>query len=108
MDLCIGDAVVSIHGRGTCISWPDGTLVPGEPEDTDSYRNTALELGYGDDTVALCQDHELLHVALCHWLGFDSPLMEALRRAPEELAGHDIRMLEEAAVLAVQKFANAM
>ena len=109
MDLCFGDAVVSIHGRGTVIAWPDGTFVPGEPEDTDEYRNTAFEHGYGSDTLALCQEHELLHVALCHWLGISSPVMEALRLSKSgEMAGAEIRTLEEAAVLAVQKFAKAM
>jgi hypothetical protein len=107
MVLCFGDVVVLVDDRGTLITWSDGTSVPGEPEDTDSYRKTAIELGYGDDTLAMCQEHELLHVALCYWLGVPSPVMEALRRRPAEMAGAETRELEEAAILAVQKFAKA-
>jgi hypothetical protein len=106
--LCFGDAVVSVYDRGTVITWSDGTFVAGEPEDTDEYRSTAREHGYGEDTLALCREHELLHVALCYWMGVASPVMEFLRRKPEEMAGAEIRELEEAAVLAVQKFARAM
>jgi hypothetical protein len=106
--LFFGDAVVTLHEHGAIITWPDGTYVHGEPEDTDEYRSTAFEHGYGEDTLALCQEHELLHVALCYWMGVASPVMEHLRHLPQEMAGAEIRQLEEAAVLAVQKFARAM
>lgn len=106
--LRFGDAVVAIHDWGTIIAWSDGTSVHGAPEDTAEYRRTALEHGYGDDTLALCREHELLHVALCHWLGVPSPVMDALRKGPDVMAGAEIRLLEESAVLAVQKFARAM
>lgn len=105
--LQFGDAVVAVHDWGTIIAWPDGTSVPGAPEDTDDYRKTAREHGYGDDTLSLCREHELMHVALCDWLGMSSPVMENLRRGGG-MAGAEIRQMEEAAVLAVQRFARAM
>lgn len=106
--LIFGDVVVTLHDQGAVIAWPDGTSVSGAPEDTDDYRRTAEECGYGSDTLSLCREHELLHVALGHWLGVASPVMEALRRQPEATAGAEIRRLEEAAVLSIQRFIRAM
>ena len=105
--LMFGDALVAFPSWGTLITWPDGTFVSGAPEDTDAYRKTALDYGYDTDTLALCRDHELLHVALCYWLGVPSPVMDALRLRAD-MVGVEIRILEEAAVLAVQRFARAM
>ena len=105
--LMFGDALVAFPSWGTLITWSDGTFVSGAPEDTDTYRKTALDYGYDADTLALCRDHELLHVALCHWLGVPSPVMDALRLRAD-MVGVEIRILEEAAVLAVQRFARAM
>ena len=105
--LMFGDALVAFPSWGTLITWSDGTFVSGAPEDTDTYRKTALDYGYGTDTLALCRDHELLHVALCHWLGVSSPVLNALRLRVD-MVGVEIRILEEAAVLAVQRFAKAM
>jgi hypothetical protein len=107
MILSFGNVLVAIHKWGTVIAWPDGTHVIGMPEDNDVYRKTAHEHGYGDDTLSLCREHELLHVALCHWLGTPSPVMEACRLGGD-MPGADIRRLEEAAVLAIQRFAKAM
>lgn len=104
--LTFGDTVVSIEPWGSVITWPDGSSVIGMPEDTDEYRATAINHGYDDDTLALCQEHELMHVALCHWLGTVSPVMEEMRTPG--MAGSEIRRYEEAAVLAIQSFARAM
>jgi len=106
--LTFGDAIIAFPTWGTLITWSDGTFVSGAPENTDAYRKTAFDHGYGDDTLALCREHELLHLALCHWLGIPSPVMEAMRNAPAEMPGAEIRALEETAVLAVQRFARAM
>jgi hypothetical protein len=103
----IGNATVSLSGEGTVIAYPDGTQVVGQPEDTDAYRATAVHYGYGNDTLQLCIDHELMHLALADWLDLpESPTMRAVRhnRLDDDLA---LRALEEAAVLAVQQFARA-
>jgi hypothetical protein len=42
----------------------DGSIAVGVPQDTDSYRQTARDLGYGDDTWLMTVEHELLHTAL--------------------------------------------
>jgi hypothetical protein len=49
--------------------YQDGSVAYGCPQDTDSYRATARELGYGDDTWALTREHEILHTALAELRG---------------------------------------
>jgi len=104
--VAIGDAVARLTGHGVEIAWPDGTKVTGIPHDTDDYRLTARQHGYGADTHALCVEHELLHVALGLWLGVPSPVMMALRGiepVSDEIAGY-----EEDAVLALQAYLRAV
>lgn len=79
-------------------------VIIGEPHSTEEYRATAHSLGYGDDTLAMCQDHDPLHVSLCKWLGLETSfsMLSAVGRLPEDQ--EFLARLEEAAVLAVQKF----
>lgn len=64
----------------------------------------ARDLGYGDDTLQMCHDHDPLHVSLCKWLGLETSfsMLSAVGRLPMEQ--ESLAHLEEAAVLAVQKF----
>jgi len=98
--------LIEVHADSTRITFADGTVVTGAPEDTDSYRATAERHGYGADTLQLCKEHEVLHIALCHWLGIDSPTMRLVRHG-DDARLHRLNRLEEDAVLAVQKFAKA-
>ena len=102
--LQFGTTTVEVFSDHTMISFADGFTVPGAPEDTDDYRATAAKFGYGTDTLKLCQEHEVMHIALCHWLGIDSPTMRRLRTNDESLA--KLNRLEEAAVLAIQRLAR--
>lgn len=86
---------------GTTVILPCGLVVEGRPHDTDAYRATAKEIGYGDDVLALCRDHDALHVALAAWLGLES---FAIRSAAGLDVDAEIAAAEEAAVLATQKF----
>jgi hypothetical protein len=47
----------------------DGTKVPAAPQDTDSYRAQAQDLGYGDDTWSMCRDHEIGHTLVSESFG---------------------------------------
>jgi hypothetical protein len=96
---------VAVLDDGTRITFEDGLVVEGAPEDTDAYRATAQRLGYGDDTLRMCKEHEATHIALNHLLGLESPTMLAVRRGVDDL--HDLNCLEEAAVLAIQQYAVA-
>ena len=61
----------------TC--YHDGTRVTATPEDSDSYRANAAELGYGLDTGSLSRDHEILHTFLAEALtGGASPTLWAV------------------------------
>ena len=103
--LHLAGAQVRLHEDGvTTTVYPDGGCVPACAEDNDAYRQTALEHGYGADTALLSREHELGHSLLAHWLGLQySP---TLRAVADGRAGEgDWR--EEAAVLAIQRFARA-
>jgi hypothetical protein len=98
------EAVVEVYADHTRIWFADGGTVDGAPEDTDDYRATAQRHGYGDDTLRLCKEHEVTHIALCHWLGVASPTMQLVRHGTGQ---PHLNHLEETAVLAVQHFARA-
>lgn len=49
--------------------YDDGSVAYGVPQDTDSYRQTARDLGYGDDTWLMTVEHELFHTALAECRG---------------------------------------
>lgn len=91
---------VTVHEHGSTVVLPCGAVINAVPQDTDEYRATARSLGYGDDTLAMAQDHDRLHVALCEWLGIESASLAVAAGASADstLAGY-----EEDAVLAVQR-----
>lgn len=94
--------LIEIRRHGTRITLPGGQVVEGAPEDTNEYRLTAQRLGYFDDCLAMCRDHDPLHALLCDWLGL--PDSFALRCAAGIDAESSMSAAEEDAVLAVQKF----
>lgn len=101
-----GTTTVDVLPHSTLITFSDGSTISGAPEDTDEYRDTALAYGYDEDTLQMCKDHEVMHIALCHWLGIDSPTMSLLRNGDDD-GLRALNALEEAAVLAVQEFSRA-
>lgn len=68
-------ATVEVHAWGVKTIFPDGTEVVAAPQDNDEYRARAIELGYGNDALAMCVDHEVLH----------SVAAELLHRSPSEV-----------------------
>src|SRR5215213_9615400 len=101
----VGAACVELLEQGTRISWPDGTVVLGQPHETESYKETARSYGYGEDVGQLCTEHEVTHVALAHWLGFPSQVMDMLRGKQSSI---HLQELEENAVLAIQAYMRAI
>jgi hypothetical protein len=94
--------VISILPNSALVRLPGGAIVRSRPQKTGAYRATAFRLGYGDDTLALCHQHDPLHAILCSWLGL--PDSFALRCAAGLDNENELSAAEEAAVLAVQRF----
>jgi hypothetical protein len=101
----LGQTVFEVWPYGCRAILPDGAEAQGAPQDTAEYRARAAALGYGGDTLSSCRDHDLLHAALCAWLGL--PESPVLRHSAEGRGASDLTNLEEDAVLAVQRFARA-
>lgn len=79
-----------------------GHVLVGRPHGTAEYRATARRLGYGDDIVAMCADHDPLHQALAGWLGIGDS--HSLRQALGLPCDPNLALLEEDAVMAVQHY----
>jgi hypothetical protein len=57
----------------------DGTKVPAVPHNTEVYAGNARKYGYGEDTFALCREHEILHTFLAEKMGLPhSPTLWAV------------------------------
>jgi hypothetical protein len=86
--------------------FPDSAKLPAAPEDTEAYRATARELGYGDDVRRMCIEHEASHSFLAHAAGLPfSPTLygEAVGR---HTLGTAERHREERRVLDWQRYLN--
>lgn len=94
--------IIEVLPTGSRVTLPDGAVVLGEPHDSASYRLTAHEHGYGEDTLRMAQEHDPLHAALCDWLGLHDS--SALRLAAGGEADPTVAAAEERAVLSLQHF----
>lgn len=101
----ISGAIVKLYENGYLESWYGDKVVKSFPQDNDSYRERAKELNYGDDTLAMSIDHELVHHLLSHWLELEkSPTLDGVSKVDYFKNWH----VEESAVLAIQKYARLM
>lgn len=96
--------LIEVLQTGSRITLSTGHVVLGEPQDNDEYRETARRLGYGDDTLQCCRDHDPLHMRLAQWLGFHESF--SLLCAAGVRDRDEISAAEEDAVCAVQRFAR--
>ena len=86
--------------------YPDGTEVHAHPNHRPEDISLAVELGYGGDVQAMTLWHDPIHTRLAHALGLvHSPTLWAI--AHNESPDSRVADLEEAMVLAAQKFINA-
>lgn len=95
--------LIEIGDGWVVITLPTGEQVHAHPNE-DSARMAAA-LGYGDDVAAMTLDHDPLHARLTDWLGLAAS--PTLRRAAGLEPDGELVGLEEAAVLAVQRFRRA-
>jgi hypothetical protein len=65
-EIYFSNCVVRVYPENRYLEtvFDDGRIVPASPQDNDSYRQTAREYGYGEDTFRLCLHHEILHTLL--------------------------------------------
>lgn len=99
-----GGSTVEFPEYGAVTTLPDGQRIIAAPEDNDAYRATAGRLGYGDDVLRMCREHEAAHAALAAWLLL--PESPTLRVVAGEEGPSDLTGAEERLVLALQDFAN--
>jgi hypothetical protein len=83
---------------------PDGREIPAAPQDTDDYRQRAEDLGYGDDTARMSQEHELGHSILAALFGMPASL--TLTGVADGRYWKHWRA-EEGAVLSLQHYARS-
>lgn len=83
------------------ITFPDGTHILSAPQDNDEYRKTALDLGYGNDTWAMCKEHDPFHIFIAVMNG--KATSRALYRASLGKEPDDKDREEEFLVLSYQK-----
>lgn len=104
--VCRNGTVIEIGNAFTRIILNSGRVVTGAPQQNEEQRATARELGYGEDTALMVEEHDPMHALLCDWLGLESlTLKDVAGELPAERKA--LVWLEEDAVLAVTKFMRA-
>lgn len=103
--LRVGSADVHLHDDGlTVTELHDGKTIPACHDGSAYQRNSAYELGYGDDVDLASREHEIAHSLLAKWLGL--PESPTLRGVADRSYWPHWRK-EEAAILGLQAYARA-
>lgn len=103
----LGACHITIEPQHVSTRLPGGREVLGMPMSDAGYRRTAREHGYGEDVARMCRCHEVTHSLIAHWLGLPcSPVFRRVAGGDHE--ADDLTRVEEAAVLALEAYANAM
>lgn len=99
----LGGATVHIGAERTVTTLPDGSEVYADHAEQPGQAALAADLGY-PSAEAMNRDHDMAHSLLASWLGLPcSPTLQGV--ASGKFYKH--HRLEEAAVLAIQRFARA-
>src|SRR5215216_3946220 len=99
--LTLGKTQIALRSNGVHTIFSVNQAVWAEPQDNRSYFQQAEELGYGDDTLLMCLEHEVSHTLLSVLAGLSySPTLFGVATGKFWPDWRD----EEAAVLAFQKF----
>jgi hypothetical protein len=95
---------ISFANKRIETEFADGAICEAEPQDTDAYRFTAEQLGYGSDTWRMCYEHELAHTLLAIADGL--PYSQVLWDVAHGQEGLQSHVGEESAVLTLQRDIN--
>lgn len=99
----LGQALVTVYDGWTVTRFPGGYEVQARHDDCRHVGQaaTAEDLGY-PDVVTMNEDHDLCHSLLALWCGLEhSPVLFRVARG---LPASDHAWMEEAVVLALQRF----
>lgn len=91
---------------GATTRFPDGTTVDAIPHDTHHYHVIAHRLGYEDDILTYCQEHELAHSVVAEFFT-DTPSDVLWQLAHGKKPNHWNMVAEEMAAQALQRFVRA-
>ena len=91
---------------GATTRFPDGTHWEAYPHATPHYHVIAHRLGYGDDLLAYCREHEVMH-ALCAEVLLDAPSTVLWKLAHGETIEPAAAVIEEALVMTAQRHLRA-
>jgi hypothetical protein len=85
-----------IDGIGHAFAWPVGY-----PNVERSYYQSTKDLGYGHDTMLMCQEHEAAHTLVCYLMGlpYSMVIHGIITGRPYSKSAY-----EEDAVLAFQRY----
>ena len=79
----------------------NGRSIPASPSGDPAQKQTALELGYGENVGLMCREHEIAHTLVCWLMGIGpSPVLEDVA---EGRPADDWHWQEESAALALQR-----
>jgi hypothetical protein len=85
-----------ISGVGNAFAYPVGY-----PDVVESYKETTRSLGYGENVLEMCFEHEAAHTLIAYWMGLPySPVLYGIitGKAYEDFA------YEESVVLQFQRY----
>lgn len=62
MTIILRHSILDFTDEGCITYFQDGTSIGAAPHDTHHYHVVSHRLGYGDDVLAYCREHELAHL----------------------------------------------
>ncbi len=102
----IEDCRIEYTPYGCTTIFADGASVDAIPHDTFHYHVIAHRLGYQDDILAYCREHEVAHELISQYVaGTHSEVLWCL--AHGKVAAPAVVTYEELAVQALQRFVRA-
>lgn len=67
MTIALAYCTVEYTDWGCVTHFPDGTQFGAHPHETPHYHVIAHRLGYGDDLLGYCREHEVAHCLIAEW-----------------------------------------
>lgn len=98
--------IVEYTDWGCFTRFPDNVSIAAAPHYTPHYHVIAHRLGYGDDVLAYCREHEVCHSLVSEWFE-DAPSAVLWDLAHERKTDPIVALREEVMVQLVQRWVRA-